>query len=63
MCNQGWEAIIFSNFFISFIGILGLRDIVLKSLDVYNTLLKVVGLGSTLEGTRRLKTTRSETTK
>ena len=59
ICNPGWEAIIFSNFYIFLIGILGLRGIVLKSFDACNTLLKVVGLGNSLEGIRRLKTTRN----
>lgn len=59
ICNQSWEVIIFSNFFIFLIEILGLRGIVLKSFDACNMLLKVVGLGNTLEGIRRLKTTRN----
>lgn len=59
ICNQGWEVIIFSNFFIFLIEILGLRGIVLKIFDACNMLLKVVGLGNTLEGIRRLKTTRN----
>lgn len=30
MCSQGWEALVFSNFFIFLMGILGLRGVVLK---------------------------------